>query len=443
MIALLVLAALADVTPAPVFSDGAVLQSGGPVPVFGTADPGEAVAVECRGQKESAIAGKDGRWIVRLKPGAAGGPFELKIQGKNTRVVKNVLYGEVWHASGQSNMAFPLKKALRAPEETKEATHPEIRFYRGSTWTVCSPESAGNFSAMAYFFAVELHRRLKTPVGILDTSVSGAVIQTFLSEDALKDADLAAKVKRQTDQVVGENYRLGVGPIVPFAHKGTLWCQGEGNRGHPETYRVLLPLLIGDWRKQWGLGEAPFLIVQLVNSQDRRDAPWEGQDCAIREVQADVARTVPGAGLVVTIDLGTKDVHYPEKKPAGERLALAARALAYGEKVESSGPVFEAATFEKGRAVVTFSHLGGGLAVKGDRLAGFLLSGQDGKFVRAEAAIEGDKVVVSSPKVGAPAAVRYGWERNPECTLISKEGLPAPPFRSDRFDGWIYHDETK
>jgi sialate O-acetylesterase len=447
MIAILMAGAwvlLADVTPARVFSDGVVLQAEMPVPVYGTGEPGEAVTVECRGEKARTQAGADGRWVAKLGSGKPGGPFELTITGKNVTVVRNVLYGEVWHASGQSNMGFPLAKALNGEDEVRRSAHPEIRFFREGSWVVSGPETAGRVSAMAYFFAVRLHEDRKTPVGILDTSVSGAVIQTFLSEEVFQDqAELRERAKRQCDQTVHENYRLRVEPLVPFAHRGVLWCQGEGNRGNPETYRVLLPLLIADWRKQWDQGETPFLIVQLVNSQDRREVPWEGRDCAIREIQSEVARTVPRTGLVVTIDLGTKDVHYPDKKPAGERLEQAARAIAYGDAVEPSGPVFDRASFEKGRAVVAFKHLGGGLAVRGDHLNGFLLAGEDRKFVRAEASIDGGTVVVSSQAVPQPVAVRYGWERNPDCTLKSREGLPASPFRSDRWDSPYFHDETK
>jgi sialate O-acetylesterase len=434
-----------DVVPAPVFSDGMVLQAGRPIPVFGAAAPGESVAVECRGQVKSTTAGPDGRWSVRLGAAEAGGPFELRIRGENLWTIKNVLFGEVWHASGQSNMAFPLKKALGAKEEIEGATTPNIRFYRGGgPWRECTPETAGNFSAMAYFFAAELHRHLKTPVGIIDTSVSGAVIETYLSHEVLKaEPELALRARRQTDQGVGENHRTLIRPIVPFAVRGTLWCQGEGNRSNPATYRTLLPLLISSWRKEWQDGDTPFLIVQLVGSQERKDEPWEGRDCAIREIQLEVSQSVPNTALVVTIDLGTRDVHYPDKKPVGQRLALAARALDYGEKIEYSGPLFQSAKFEDGKAVVSFTHPGTGLAIQGDRLQGFLLAGEDGKFVRAEAAIDGTRVVVSSPKVPRPASVRYGWERNPACTLINKEGLPASPFRSDAWPNPYFQDETR
>jgi sialate O-acetylesterase len=438
--------AYADVTPAPVISDGMVLQADGPAPLFGTAQPGERVVVEVAGQRAQTVTGPEGRWLVRLSPAPAGGPFEVRIEGKNLRIVKNVLFGEVWLASGQSNMLFPLKMAQGAQEEIPKASRPKLRYYRARTerWEECTPDTAGGFSALAYFFGVALQAHRGAPVGIIDTSVNGAVIQTFISQEAWKaDPELAGRVKRQTDQEVSGNFERYFRPLVPYAIRGALWCQGEGNRGCPTTYRQLLPLLVGDWRKQWDRGEFPFLIVQLVNSQARKEEPWEGRDCAIREIQLEAALRIPQTALVVTIDLGIQDVHYPNKKPAGERLALAVRALAYGEPLEYSGPVFQSATFEGGRAVVSFTHRGTGLHSPPEGLSGFLLAGLDRRFVRASARVEGDQVIVSSPAVPAPVAVRYAWERNPACNLTNQEGLPASPFRSDRFDSPYFSDETK
>jgi sialate O-acetylesterase len=435
-----------DVTVAPVFSEGMVLQANLACPIFGSADPGERVVVECRGLSWETAANPEGRWLARMTPAAPGGPHSLTIRGKNTLLLKNVLFGEVWVASGQSNMQFPLKRAEGAAPEIARASHPGLRYFRSGSqkWDECTPETAGTFSAMAYYFARELMGRIRTPVGILDLSVDGAVAQTFVSEESLKETpEFARKLARQTDQKVSENHRLHFKPVLPYAIRGAIWCQGEGNRGCPATYKTLLPFLVADWRRQWGQGDFPFLIVQLVNSQDRRDEPWEGRDCAIREAQLQTSGSVPNTALVVTIDLGVKDVHYPKKRPAGERLALAARALAYGEKIEYSGPLYESAKFSDGTCILSFTHLGSGLLPPGDRLTGFLLSGKDGRFSRAEAKIEGDHVIVWSPKIADPAAVRYAWERNPACNLSNREGLPASPFRSDGFDSPYFQDETK
>jgi sialate O-acetylesterase len=247
-------------------------------------------------------------------------------------------------------------------------------------------------------------------------------------------------VARHTKQTSSQWPPL-VAPLVPYGIRGVLWYQGEGNRDYPVTYRRLLPTLIADWRKHWGQGDFPFLVVQLANYQERKAEPWEGKDCALREAQLQSVQTVPNTALIVTIDLGiAKDVHYPNKKPVGQRLALAARALAYGEKIVYSGPVFESVKFEGEKAIVSFTHVGGGLQAKGDKLTGFLLCGADKKFHRAEASIDGDKVVVTSAVVPAPVAVRYGWERNPDCNLVNREGLPASPFRSDTFVNFFTKD---
>jgi sialate O-acetylesterase len=437
--------ARADVKLSVIFSDQMVLQARQAVPVFGVAEAGETIAVEFNSQTKTVAAGKDGKWLVRLDPTEAGGPFTMKVVGKNTLILKDVLVGEVWVAAGQSNMRFPLAKATNGKEIATNAHFPNIRFVRvGGRWQTCRPQTAPAFSAVAFHFAVALHQARKVPVGIVDNSVSGEVGQNFMSPDAFTaDPALAALVHRHTRETSTQWAPL-VAPVIPYGIRGVLWYQGEGNRDYPVTYRRLLPALIGDWRKHWGQGDFPFLVVQLANYQERKTEPWEGKDCALREAQLKALQMTPQTALVVTIDLGiAKDVHYPNKKPVGERLARAARALAYGEKITYSGPIYESATFEPGKAIVSFTHLGGGLTARGDKLTGFLLCGADKKFHRAEARIEGDKVVVTSTHVATPIAVRYAWERNPECNLYNRDGLPASPFRSDTFVNFFTTDAGK
>ena len=433
---------VADVKLPLAFSDHMMLQSGRAAPVFGSAEAGEKIAVAINGQTKTVTAGQDGKWLVKLDPLAAGGPFELKISGNNAITVKDVLVGEVWLASGQSNMRWQLSKTTDAAAELAKADYPKIRYLRpGARWVLCSPRTAGDFSGVAYFFATALLQRLNVPIGIIDSSVSGAVGQAFMSQAAFDaDPELAALVKKHGEACCGI-FNDSIAPVIPFAVRGAIWYQGEGNRDYPVTYRRLLPALIADWRQQWGQGDFPFLVVQLANYQERKPEPWEGKDCAIREAQLKTVQTVTNTALAVTIDVGeAKDVHYPNKRPVGERLALAARAVAYGEKIEYSGPMFRSAAFDGGKAAVSFTHVGGGLVAKGDTLTGFLLCGSDKKFVRAEAKIEGDKVIVSSDKVASPVAVRYAWERNPDCNLYNKEGLPASPFRSDEFANYFTRD---
>ncbi len=430
----------ADIVLPRMFSDNMVLQEGMADPVWGTAPAGEAVTVEINGQKKSATADKEGKWMVKLDPIKAGGPFELKV---GAVVVKYVMVGEVWHASGQSNMHFPLSKADTGAEEISKAEQPEIRYFQidpwhanGGEWVVCGPKTAGNFSAVAYHFAAEMHERLKMPIGMLDSSVNGAVVQTFISPTALAGdkalSDVVAKVK--SDQETSSNFTACIGRLVPYGIRGVIWYQGEGNRDYPVSYPAMFSGMIADWRKQWGQGDFPFLFVQLANYGERRAEPLEGKDAALREAQFK-SLSVPNTAMVVTIDLAppTKsDVHYTNKKPVGVRLALAARALAHGEKIEYSGPLFESAQFSDGKALVKFTHVGSGLAAKGEKLTGFMLS-TGNKWVRAVAAIDGERVVVQSAQVAKPVAVRYAFEKNPECNLYNKDGLPASPFRSDAF----------
>jgi sialate O-acetylesterase len=426
----------ADVALPPVFSEGMVLQAELAVPIFGTAADGERVTVEFTGQKKSAVA-KDGKWKIILDPLKPGRLGELKITGNNSITIKNILVGEVWLASGQSNMKFPLARASDAQREIAKASFAEVRYFvtPSGPWVAATPKTAGDFSAVAYYFAVHLHQRLQRSVGIIDSSVSGAVAQQFISPQAIealeKDPDVAHALN-QHGEPLSDIFQQSVAPLASYAIRGALWCQGEGNRDYPITYRKLLTTLIAEWRQRWGCGDFPFLIVQLANYGERKVEPSEGKDCAIREVQLKTAQLVPHCALIVAIDLGlAKDVHYPNKKPVGDRAALAARALAYGERIEYSGPLFQSAEFKDGKALVSFTHVGGGLVEQGGKLSGFLLCGEDKRFVRAEAAIEGSKVVVQSPAVAKPIAVRYAWERNPECNLYNRQGLPASPFRSD------------
>jgi sialate O-acetylesterase len=432
----------ADVKLPAVFSNHMVLQTGIPVAVFGTAAPGEEVAVELPTQKKSAVADGEGRWLVRLDPLPVGEPFDVRIVGKNTLLLKDVVAGEVWIAAGQSNMRYPLANATNGKEDAAAANLPAIRFLRvGGQWQACSPKTAPAFSAVAFHFAVALHKQRQVPIGIIDNSVSGEVAQNFMSPAAFtSDPKLAQLVSRHTKQTSTQWQPL-VAPITPYGVRGVLWYQGEGNRDYPVTYRRLLPALIADWRKHWGQNNLPFLVVQLANYQERKAEPWEGKDCALREAQLKAVQTTSNTALVVTIDLGiAKDVHYPDKKPVGERLALAARGTVYGENIVYSGPIFESAQFKEGKAIVSFQHVGGGLVARGGKLAGFLLCGEDRKFHRADARIEGAKVVVDCDKVPLPIAVRYAWERNPECTLYNRADLPAAPFRSDDFINFFTKD---
>ena len=485
----------ADVKPSALFSDHMVLQSGMAVPVWGAATPGEAVTVTLNGQKQSATASADGKWMVRLKSLKPGGPFRMTIAGNNTIVINDVLVGEVWLGSGQSNMAFTVskKKASYAglvdeEREIAEANYPQIRMFTGKTaktyepqteiqgeWQICNPDNVPGFSAVGYLFARDLHRELRQPVGFLTLAFGASTAESWIRRETVAADPLLKPMLDHFDEAVQFyrtkpdappseapqppqtiNARPGppparqrdpvqdqhnptvlfngmINPVIPYAIRGAIWYQGESIVGGKEgvaLYPHVMETLIKDWRKLWGEGGFPFFVVQLPALQNISNNPL------VREGQAAVL-SLPRTGMAVTIDIGDpKDVHPHNKAPLGERLTRMAMANVYGRKLEYSGPVYESMKISGIAVRLKFSHVGGGLVAKDGPLKWFVVAGADGKFVPAEARIEGDTVVVTSAEVSAPAAVRYAWDNYPEgCNLYNAAGLPAAPFRTDR---WPY-----
>ena len=624
--------ARAAVTPNPLFVEHAVLQQGMKVPVWGTADPGETVTVEIGGQRVTATAGVDGKWVVHLAPLKAGGPFTLTISGKNKLVLADILVGEVWIAGGQSNMERQLGPRIgQQPidnwvKEAAAADHPQIRQFGVAQeksltplatvqgqWSVCTPDAVKDFTAVGYFFGRDLHAARHVPIGIIHSSWGGTPAEAWTSEaglgtlpdfaDAREQLKLLIKdpetARRQyagrletwfiahdagsvpsrswkeptldaaawktmalptlweeagepdlngvvwfrktfdlpagapsgaaelqlgmVDDIdttwvngvevgatVGYNvvrkypvpagllkpgrnvvvvrvldtgggggiwgdhklqlvfagqgttapapialggpwrYKVGmnlddapapptgfigdigtptilynamIAPLVPYAIRGVIWYQGEANVHREQQYRTLFPALIADWRHAWGQ-DFPFLFVQI--------APFRDMTPELRDAQLSAWRHTPKTAMVVTTDCGdANDIHPPRKQPVGARLALAARALAYGERLEYSGPGFTALTIKEGVATLRFDHVGGGLVAKDGPLVGFTVAGADKVFHVATAEIRGATVVVRSDLVPQPAAVRYGWSNVPEGNLFNKAGLPASPFRTD------------
>ena len=626
---------------ASVFTDNMVLQQKKKIPIWGKAEEGEKITVEINGQKATAIA-KNQKWMVYLKPMNAGGPYTLRVYGaKDTVELHNVLIGEVWIASGQSNMEWPLSGAMNADQEIASANYPHIRFFtvaRATSpypidsvqgqWVVCNPENAPSFSAVAYFFARELHLSEKCPIGIIHTSWGGTPAESWVDEASLqsnpklaylleplqvfrKDPDrsrqeMAKKMQEwqafwdniflnnptkeqgwalpehalsewtpvqvpqdgsilgKIDGVVwyrrdveipgswvgkdlvvklgpiddydqtyfngveighifrdtpnwwttprtypipkelvkpGRNtiavrivdnwlgggftsdstafkifpkdtpeealllsgkwysrtefvfdptihpprpeqsdesntpcvlYNAMIAPLIPYAIRGAIWYQGESNTSRAEEYRVLFPTLISSWRKNWKQGDFPFYFVQLANFMARVDSPTESEWAELREAQF-LTLKVKNTGMAVAIDIGdAADIHPKNKQDVGKRLALWAMAKIYKRNIEYSGPLYKSVEFKDGKAILTFDHVDGGLEIKGgNELKGFAIAGKDGKFVWANAKIEKDKVIVWSPKIPEPKAVRYGWADNPAVNLYNKAGLPASPFRTD------------
>ncbi len=620
----------AAVTPNPLFAHHAVLQQRMPVPVWGTADPGEAVTVQIAGQKVSTTAGPDGKWLVRLAPLKAGGPLTLTISGQNQIVLRDILVGEVWVAGGQSNMERQL--GLRVGQqpihnwekEVAAAKYPRIRHFGVAQtksltplstvtgqWEVCSPDTVKEFTAVGYFLGRDVHLARHVPVGLIHSSWGGTPAEAWTSEAGLRDlpdfahtpeelklvasdprraqreyqakletwfvahdpgsapgrawnapaldtakwkamtvpglwedagepelngvvwfrktvevpasaANLAAELQLgmvddidttwvngvkvgamegynlvrkyavpagllkpgrnviavrvldtgggggiwgdQKVQLVWSKaavppidlagpwpYRVSlnmndapwpptsvtgdvntptvlfngmIAPLQPYAIRGVVWYQGESNVRREKQYRTLFPALIADWRRTWGQGEFPFLFVQI--------APHRDMTPELREAQLLVWQHTPNTAMAVTLDVGdANDIHPTRKQEVGARLALAARALAYGERLEYAGPVYESLQVKDGRATLTFTHLGGGLVAKGGPLKGFTVAGADKVFHPAKAEIHGKTLVVTSDAVSEPVAVRYAWAAVPEGNLFNKAGLPASPFRTD------------
>ncbi len=436
----------AEVKPNVLFTDGAVLQRGQNVPVWGTANDGEKVTVEIAGQTATTTA-QGGKWKLELKPLKAGGPFSMKISGDNEVTVNNLLVGEVWVASGQSNMAWTINQFFQLEAEKPKANFPQIRMFTVNNvtsltpldevqgkWQESSTETVGDFSAVAFFFARDLQAKLGVPVGIISSSWGGTPAQAWTSAEGFEGQP---ELKDYADQlkaaVIPENgphhlpaalYNAMIAPVIPYGMKGVIWYQGESNAGQSKQYQTLFPAMIADWRAKWKLGDFPFLYVQI--------APFEGQPPEIREAQFLTLAKSKNTAMTVTTDCGdANDIHPKQKEPVGHRLSLAARALAYGEKIEYSGPLYQEMKAAGGKAWISFSHVGGGLVAKDGELKGFTIAGANRKFVPAKAVIEGDKVVVSAEGVANPKAVRYGWKNVPDVNLFNKEGLPASPFRTD------------
>lgn len=475
---------------ASLFCDHMVLQREQAVPVWGRAKAGEEIAVEFAGQRKSVTADADGQWQIKLDPMSAsleGRGLTVTSSDHQTLRLSDVVVGDVWLASGQSNMHFPMKRVANAAIEIAAADHPAIRFFYAKpqfaqqpagevtgAWVPVSPATAEECSAVAYYFARDLQPALGVPLGLLLSSVGGTRIESWMNPATLAGLGMAGSLVEKWRQVPAEKFRAIVdeyaayqhqlykvhpglvrtarsegspppspprrpemrphdcpgalhqgmiAPLRPFALRGALWYQGEGNVGNPGGYEKMLPAMIAEWREAWGAG-LPFLIVQLP--------PHETITPQFREAQFRIWEGTPQTAMVVTTDVGdAKELHPPRKRPIGERLARAARAEAYGEPVEYSGPVFEKMEIEGNRAVISFTHLGDGLKAGAGRLKGFVVAGSDGKFFPARAVIAGSTVVVSAEEVERPTIVHFGHSKVPDLNLFSQAGLPAVPFRSD------------
>ena len=446
----------AEIKPNSLFAEHCVLQRGVNVPVWGTANEGEKITVSFAGQAVTTITA-NGVWKTWLQPMPANAnPQDLIIRGDTTCTLRDVLVGDVWLAGGQSNMERQLGPRPPQPEiigwreAAAGANFPTIREFHvpahlavaptqdpGGKWAVCSPATVPEFSAVGFFFARALQQAERVPVGILFSAVGGTTAEAWTSAAALKAMPDFRGAVETVEKMPGfpgdleshKNKPTGlfnamIAPLQSFPIKGIIWYQGESNCERGRQYRELFPRLIADWRRGWGRGDLPFLFVQIAPSKY-----WTPE---IREAQLLTLQKSPHTAMIGTADIGdANDMHPAQKAPVGERLALAARALAYGEKIEYSGPLFATMKVKRGRAIISFTHTDGGLVAQGGALRGFTIAGADGKFVPAKAEIKGRTVVVSSDTVPAPVAVRYGWASAPDVNLFNQAGLPASPFRTD------------
>ncbi len=501
-IGLLFLAATAvqaEVKPASVFTDHAVLQRGKPIPIWGTADPGEWVTVRLAGNEAAPVAADpQGNWRAILPAMEAGGPHELTVIAGNTVTISDVLIGDVWICSGQSNMEWPLRATRNGEEEVKAANYPQIRLLLvpnvanaeapqtqlEARWQVCTPDTARGFSAVGYFFGRHLHHELEVPIGLIDSAWGGTQAEAWtprstldasevtrpfvqryekalaVHDEAMKKYQEALKAWEEQNKDKPRNQRSNrprapmgptnphapaalyngmIHPLVPYAITGAIWYQGESNVDRAEAYYTVLPRLIQGWREAFGQGDFPFLIVQLANYTEPATQPVQaGGWPEVRDAQLYTARTVPNTGLAVTIDIGeAKDIHPRNKQDVGRRLALLAEKIAYGREVVCTGPTLKDIQINGNEVTLTFD-AAKGLEARDPNQTGkplpFALAGEDKQFHAATARIEGNRVILTSDAVANPVAVRYAWSNNPDSALLYNSA--DLPASPFRTDDW-------
>ena len=487
--------AWADLKVAPVFGSHMVLQQGMKVPVWGTADPGEKITVKFQDQESPTTADDKGRWMVKLDSMKAApkqkGTTLVVVGQKKTVTFTDVLLGEVWLCSGQSNMQWNMGQS-DAEDDITSADLPDIRHRgNGGTWTVCSPKSVPGFTAVGFYFARKVHKETGLPIGLLDNAIGGTAIEPWLAPGSYeKVAELRPMLDAQQARVEQYNKQIGLHldkiekwvkttrqvleakkdappppvfplypvspftmlyrgftePLRPYAVRGMLWYQGESNGNEGDIYFHKMKALIDGQRKAWDQGDFSVYVVQLPQIGGISTNPEGGDGWSRIRVAQSKCLTIPNTGVAVTIDIGDPtDIHPRNKKDVGERLALWALAKDYGKKdLVYSGPTYKGMKVEGDKARLSFDHVGGGLMVgtkagkkltqeaKDGKLQRFAVAGADGKWFWAEATIEGADVIVSSQNVKEPVAVRYAYQNNPAgANLYNREGLPASPFRTD------------
>lgn len=485
MLFLAPLSGYGEVSVPNIFSDHMVLQQKRQNKVWGKADPAEHVRVEIAGESVETTAGDDGNWGVMLDPLSAGGPYDLVIAGSNEITIEDVLVGEVWVCSGQSNMQWRVRDTYDADLVQAEADYPEIRMinypqvgsqepiwsHENSAWMVCSPATVGNFSAVGYFFGRQLYRTLDVPIGLVNDAWGGSAVDGWINRDLLvASADYQPTLERWLDmekqfemlstkselsepekkqfanlkgQMVGNQRPANIYNGVLLSHlgygiRGVIWYQGETNAGRAYQYRELFPMLIANWRDEWGQGDFPFYWVQLADFGKEKPEPSESAWAELREAQTMTMSRLPNTGEAVIIDIGEgKDIHPRNKVTVGQRLARWALAKQYDVDVAYQSPTYRSMEKTDGKIVLSFDHVDGGWRpFDVNKPLGFAIAGEDKKFVWADAKqLAGNRIEVSSSEVSDPVAVRYAWADNPVCNMFNVIGLPLTPFRTDDWPG--------
>lgn len=458
-----------DVSLPSIFGNHMVLQRNQKDRVWGKASLGleEKVTVRIADQTKTATPDADGKWSVTLDPLPAGGPYKMTVEGKNTITFDDVLVGEVWVCSGQSNMQLDLNAANDADLESLTAKYPKIRLisvpavgtqepkddFRGK-WELCTPQTARYFSAIGFLFGRTLHQALDVPVGLIDDSWGGSACEAWVRRDILEKDPMYGPLMKNWQRMEKEpekhrnemagNARPGniyngvLKPTIGYGIKGAIWYQGESNAGRAYQYRDLFPLMIQSWRNEWGIGNFSFYWVQLADFLPEKPEPGESAWAELREAQTMTLDRLPKTGQAVIIDIGEgKDIHPKNKQGVANRLARLALANDYGIPVPSQSPRYQSMEKSGNKIVLKFAHAGAGLQTFDvNEPRGFSIAGSDKKFVWAKARIAGnDTIEVWSDEVSEPAAVRYAWADNPVCNVYGRDGLPLTPFRTDEWPG--------
>ena len=482
-----------------------VLQQKQSNPVWGWAAPGETVKVGIHGQSQTTQADSKGHWKISLRAIPAGGPYLMEIESKQSKFFfEDVMVGEVWICSGQSNMAWPVRNTNSAELAIHTANYPNIRLisvpqvgtqepqndFKGE-WTICTSESVKDFSAVGYYFGRRLHHALGVPIGLIDNAWGGSAAEAWVKRDILekdenydelmawwKDrettynyddlfedwkkqaADWDAKMEEERqarrpvrprnlmagNQRPANIYNGVLHPTIGYGIRGAIWYQGESNAGRSYQYRHLFPLMIQHWRDEWDQGDFPFYYVQLADFRAEQSKPGESDWAELREAQTMTMDRLPNVGQAVIIDVGEgRDIHPRNKQTVADRLARWALANDYNKDLQFRSPTYQSMKIEGNKIILTFSHVGKGLYAFDTREPkGFIISEADKKFVLAKAKITApNQMEVWSESIDNPISVRYAWADNPICNMYSRDGLPMTPFRTDNWPGVTFGKNSR